>query len=63
MIYHAGACHVQIDIYQTAIQMLVCLNGRCMVAILPERALLAFALVVLLRRATSDELHALGDDV
>jgi hypothetical protein len=44
-------------------QMLVGVNGRCMLAIFPERALLAFSLVVLLRRATSDELHALTDHV
>jgi hypothetical protein len=44
-------------------QMLVGLNSGCVVAILPECALLAFALVVFLCGATRDELHALGDDV
>ena len=44
-------------------QMLVCLNSCGMVAILPERALLRFPLVVFLRGAPRDELHALGDDV
>jgi hypothetical protein len=34
-----------------------------MVAIFPERTLFAFALVVFLRRAPSDELHTLVNDV
>jgi hypothetical protein len=43
--------------------MLVSLNSGSVIAILPERTLLAFALVVFLRRAPGDELHALGNDV
>ncbi len=43
--------------------MLVGLNSGGVIAIFPERALLAFALVVFLRGAASDELHTLSDDV
>ena len=63
MIHHAGSNHVEIDIDQTPMQVLVGSNGGCVVAILPERTLLTFALVVLLGSASSDELHALCDDV
>src|SRR5215510_5484041 len=41
-------------------QVLVRLDGRSMVAVLPERPVAPFALVVLLCRAASDELHALS---
>ncbi len=44
-------------------QVLVGSNGGHIVAILPERALLTFALVVLLGSAAGDELHALNDNV
>ena len=44
-------------------QMLVSLNSGSVVAIFPVCALPTLALVVFLRRATRDELHALSDDV
>jgi hypothetical protein len=43
--------------------MFVGLNSGGVIAIFPECALLAFALVVFLRSATRDELHAFGDNV
>jgi hypothetical protein len=43
--------------------MLVGFDSSGVVAIFPERYLLAFALVVFLRRSPGDELHALGDDI
>jgi hypothetical protein len=44
-------------------QVLVGLNCGCMVAILPKRSLAVFTLIVFLRRAAGDQLHALSDDV
>lgn len=44
-------------------QVLVGLNCGCMVAVFPERAVSALALVVLLCRAAGDQLHALSDDI
>jgi hypothetical protein len=44
-------------------QVLVRFDGRGMVAVLPERPVAPFALVVLLCRAASDELHALSNHV
>ena len=43
-------------------QMLVGLNSGGVIAIFPERALLAFALIVLLPSPASDQLHAIGDN-
>jgi len=44
-------------------QVLVRFDGRGMVAVLPERPVAPFALVLLLCRAASDELHALSNHV
>ena len=44
-------------------QVLVRFDGRGMVTVLPERPVAPFALVVLLCRAASDELHALSNHV
>jgi hypothetical protein len=43
--------------------MLVSLNSGSVIAILPERTLLAFALVVFLRHPSGDKLHALSNHV
>jgi hypothetical protein len=43
--------------------VLVRFDGRGMVAVLPERPVAPFALVVLLRGAAGDELHALSNHV
>jgi len=43
--------------------VLIDLDGGGVVAVLPERALLPFALVVFLGSATGNQLHALGNDV
>jgi hypothetical protein len=63
MIHHAGPNHVQLNVDHTAMQMLVGLNSGGVIAVFPERPLLAFALVIFLRGAPGDELHTLGDDV
>src|SRR5262245_47137249 len=63
MIHHAGSNHVQIDVDYTAMQMLVGFNSGGMIAIFPEGPLSPLALVVFLRRAASDELHALSNHV
>ena len=44
-------------------QVLVRFDGRGMVAVLPERPVAPFALVVLLCRAAGNELHALSNHV
>jgi hypothetical protein len=49
MIHHTGSNHVQVDVNHTTMQMFVGLNSGGVVPILPERALLPFALVVRLR--------------
>src|SRR5262245_14773425 len=55
MIHHAGPYHVQVDVRQAAMQMLIGFNGCSMIAIFPERALLTFPLVIFLRSAPGDE--------
>jgi hypothetical protein len=61
MLDHAGAHHIQVDIDEAAMQMLVALDRRGVVAILPECTLAFLAPVVLLTRAPGNELHALRD--
>ena len=56
-----GAHHVQIDIDHAAGQIVVAIDAGGMVTVLPERAAPLFALVVLLARPASDQLHAIGD--
>ena len=57
---HTCANHVHVNVYQTTMQVLVGFNGGGVITIFPECALPAFALVVFLRSATRDELHASG---
>ena len=54
---------VEIDVDQTAMQMLVGLNRCGVIAVFPKCALPPFPLIVFLRGSSSDELHALGNDV
>ena len=63
MTHHAGANHIEINVDQATMQMFVGLNSRSVVAIFPERSLPSFALVVFLRSAAGDELHALSNHV
>ena len=44
-------------------QVFVRFDGRGMIAVLPKRPVAPFALVILLGRAASDELHALSNHV
>jgi hypothetical protein len=63
MVDHAGANHVQINVHQTPMQVLIGLNSRSMISVFPERTLPPFALIVLLRGSPGDELHALSDNI
>jgi hypothetical protein len=60
---HSGANHVQVDVDQTAVQMLVGLDGGGMIAVFPKCAMPVLALIVLLRGSARDELHALRYDI
>ena len=60
---YAGAHHVQVDVDQTVLQVLVGFDRRCTIAVLPEGARAPFAPVVLLCGRPCDQLHALGNDV
>ena len=56
--HRAGAHHVQINVGDTAVQVRVCLNGGCVIAVFPERALSGFSAVVLLCTLSCHQLHA-----
>jgi hypothetical protein len=63
MVHYAGANHVQVDIDQTAMQMLVGLDGGGMIAVFPKCAMPVLALIELLRGSARDELHTRRDNV
>src|ERR1044071_9560170 len=63
MLHHAGANHIEVNVYETATQVLVHFDRSRMIAIFPEGSLLTLASVVLLGSASGDELHALGNHV
>ena len=63
MIHHAGSNHVEINVNEATVKVVIELDCGGMVAVLPERALLTFALVILLGSAAGDELHAFRDNV
>jgi hypothetical protein len=63
MSHDPGAHHIQIDVHQTAMQMLIGFDSRCVISILPKGSLPRFSLVVFLRGAPRNELHALGNNV
>ena len=59
----AGTNHVEINVNDTAMQMLVGFDSSGVITILPERPVSILALVIFLRSAPGDELHTLGNDV
>ena len=63
MAHYAGANHVQVDIDQTAMQMLVGLDGGGMIAVFPKCAMPVLALIELLHGSARDELHTRRDNV
>lgn len=52
----AGAHPIEIDVHQATMKMLIGFDGSGVIAIFPEGALTRLAQVVLLRRATRDQL-------
>ena len=63
MAHYAGANHVQVDIDQTAMPMLVGLDCGGMIAVFPKCAMPVLALIDLLRGSARDELHTRRDNV
>jgi hypothetical protein len=63
MVDHAGANHVQINVHQTPMQVLIGLNSRSMISVFPERSPARFALVIFLCGTSSDQLHTLRDNL
>jgi len=60
---HSGTNHVQININKAAVQVLVDLDRRCMIAIFPECTVASFPLIVFLPSAAGDQLHPISDNV
>src|SRR5438034_10042984 len=60
---HSGTNHVQININKAAVQVLVDLDRRCMIAVFPECTVASFPLIVFLPTAAGDQLPAIGDNV
>ncbi len=62
MIDHAGAYHIQINVHETAMQVLVRCDSRSVTMVFLECAMSILALncIVFLRRPAGDQLHALG---
>jgi hypothetical protein len=54
MIHHAGANHVQVDVDETAMQVLVGLDCGGVITVFPERPMTVLALVMLLRGSACD---------
>jgi len=63
MIHYARANHVEIDVDQTAMQVLVGFDSGGVIAVLSERPVSILGLVVFLRRSPGDELHTLRDNI
>jgi hypothetical protein len=63
MAYGARTNHVEIDVDQTPMQMLVGFDGRRVITILPERPMPIFPLVIFLRRSSGDELDTLRHNI
>lgn len=57
MINSTRTYHVQVDIRHAADEVIVILDGRCVIPVFPECATTPFTSVVFLRRSTSDKLH------
>jgi hypothetical protein len=60
---YTGSHHIQIDVGDAAVQMMIDFDCRSVIAVFPKRPLARLAQVVLLRSATGDKLNALGDDI
>ena len=60
---HSSTNHVQIDVNETTLKVLVRLDGRGMIAVFPECAAASFPLIVFLAIAASDQLHVMGDNL
>jgi hypothetical protein len=54
MLDHSGAHHVQIDIDNALMQMIIGLDSRSVIPVLPERAMAVLAPIVFLRRPPGD---------
>jgi hypothetical protein len=54
MLDHSGARHVQIDIDNAPMQMIIGLDSRSVIPVLPERAMPVLAPIVFLRRSPDD---------
>jgi len=54
MLDHAGAHHVQIDLHNALMQMIIGLDSRSVIPVLPERAMAVLAPIVFLRRPPGD---------
>ena len=59
--YHAGSNHVQIDVDQTAEEMIVYFDGCGMIAVFPEGAFTLFPAIEFQTGSASDKLYALGN--
>jgi hypothetical protein len=60
VIHHARANHVQVNVHEAAMQVLIGFDGGSVIAIFPKRSLPFLALVIFLRGATRAQLNALG---
>jgi hypothetical protein len=63
MINRACTNHVQINVYQTVMQVLIRFDRGSVITVFPKRAMSVLALIVFLRRPAGDQLHALGYDI
>ena len=60
---HSGANHVQINVYETAMQVLIRFDRCSVTSVSPERAVESFPLIVFLATAASDQLNAIDDNL
>jgi hypothetical protein len=59
----ADSDHIQIDIYDTLMEMGIRFNSSGVIAVFPERSLPVLSLIELLGGSTGDQLHALRDNI
>jgi hypothetical protein len=60
---HSGANHVQVNVHEAAMQVLIGFDSGSVIAIFPESSLPSLALVIFLCGTTRDQLDALGYDI
>ena len=60
---YTGSHHIQVDVDDAAVQVMIGFDCRGVIAVFPECAFALLAQVVLLCSATCDKLNALGDDI